>query len=107
MVMTTPGASSTEVALMRREPGLAARASATCRLAVAAERWLGANGVGLPPAVAGVTPARAVAIAAITTKVASLRTRGIRTREPAMRVLRSGRRRVGSARYGQRLGIAE
>ena len=83
-VMITPGASSTEVALMRREPGLAARASATCELAAAAERWAGVAGMGLPPAAAGATLARAVAMAAVASRVASLRTWGIRTREPAI-----------------------
>src|SRR4029453_15746200 len=56
-VMTTPGASSTEVALIRREPGVAARTSPPCRSAAATERWLGlAAGMGLPPAAAGATP---------------------------------------------------
>lgn len=83
--MTTPGASSTEVTLIRRDPGLAARTAATCRSAAAAERWLGvAAGMGLPPAAAGATPPRAVAMAAITSRVPSLRTRGCRTREPTM-----------------------
>src|SRR5436190_17488986 len=85
-VMTTPGASSTEVALIRREPGLAARAAAICRSAAATERWLGvAAGMGLPPAAAGAAPLRAVARAAIISRVPSLRTRGVRTSEPTMR----------------------
>ena len=85
-VMTMPGASSTEVALIRRDPGLAARASATCRSAAATERWLGvAAGMGLPPAAAGATPLRAVAKAAIASRVTSRRTRRVRTRESAMR----------------------
>jgi hypothetical protein len=40
-VMTTPGASSTEVALIRRDPGLAARVAATCRSASAPSAGLG------------------------------------------------------------------
>src|SRR5829696_3035741 len=77
------------VALMRRDPGSAFRTSATCRSAAAADRWVGAKGMGLPPAgmglppaVAGATPLRAMAVAAIASRVASLRTRRIGTREP-------------------------
>ena len=74
---------------MRRDPGSAFRTSATCRSAAAADRWVGAKGMGLPPAgmglppaVAGATPLRAMAVAAITSRVASLRTRRIGTWEP-------------------------
>ncbi|HVD89512.1 MAG TPA: hypothetical protein VNB91_11515 [Jatrophihabitantaceae bacterium] len=75
-VITTPGASSTEVRVIRRDPGLAFSAAATCRLAAAADRWLGAKGMGLRPAAAGATPLRAAASAAVTSTAASLRARG-------------------------------